>query len=303
MDRFRTLGIFLRVCEARSFTQAASSLNLPRSTVTQAVQRLEAQLKTQLLVRTTRQVSLTPEGETFVDKARQLLADWDELEGLFLPNKAPSGVLRINLPTRLARLVVIPHLADFHQRYPKIALQLTIADQPIDPVKEGVDAVLRAGPLKDSNLRARNLGQMPQATLASPGYLARFGTPLDLDQLAGHRMVAYALPSSGRIEPLDFTLAGQCQTRMLPFDLSTNGADAYVAAGLAGFGLIQGPRYDLEEQVAKGLLVEVLPKTPPPPMALALLYPANRHPSQRLRCFSDWLARLVAELGITESGV
>lgn len=299
MDRLRTLAIFLRVCDARSFTRAASSLNLPRSTVTQAVQRLENQLKVQLLVRTTRQVSLTQEGEAFSHKARQLVADWEELETLFLPGRPPGGTLHLNLPTRLARLVVVPKLAQFQQRYPGITLQLSIADQPIDLVKDGVDAVLRAGPLKDSSLIAKPLGQMPQATLASPSYLARHGIPEHPAELTRHRMVAFALPSNGRIEPLEFMVEGSYQPQMLAFDLSTNGADTYVAAGLAGFGLIQGPRYDLKEQVDKGLLVEVLADYPPPPMPLAILYPQKRHQSQPLRLFADWLGQLVAQLGIT----
>lgn len=298
MDRLRTLAIFQRVSESRSFTQAAASLNLPRSTVTQAIQRLEQQMQTQLLVRTTRQVSLTNEGELFLSKARQLLAEWDELESLFNPQQEASGPLRVDLPSRLARLVVIPALADFHRRYPEIELHLSITDKPIDLIKEGVDAVLRAGELQDSTLIAKRLGKMPQITVASPEYLERFGTPSHPDDLAEHRMIGFALPSNGRIEPLEFYLNGSYQQHSLAHPLVTNGADAYMAAALAGFGLVQAPRYDVEHQLASGELVEVLAEYPPESLPLAVLYPWTRHHSRRVKYFIDWLAELIETRGV-----
>lgn len=293
MDRLRTLAIFQRVSESRSFTQAAASLNLPRSTVTQAIQRLEGQIQTQLLLRTTRQVSLTNEGELFLAKARQLLAEWDELENLFGLTESVGGLLRIDLPSRLARLVVVPALSDFHQRYPDIQLHLSISDRPIDLVKEGVDAVLRAGELQDSSLIAKRLGKMPLVTLASPAYLAQFGTPQHPKALDGQQMVGYALPSSGRIEALEFKINGKYEEVMLAHPLVTNGADAYMAAALAGFGLVQAPLYDVKAQIQNGQLTEVLADFPPNAMPLAILYPQKRHHSSRVKHFVDWLAALL----------
>ncbi|WKE65019.1 LysR family transcriptional regulator [Gallaecimonas kandeliae] len=300
MDRLQSLAVFQRVCEAQSFTKAAASLNLPRSTVTQAVQRLESQLRVPLLVRTTRQVNLTREGEALLAKARQLLADWDELEALFQPQAQPGGILRIDLPSRLARLVVIPALPGFHDAYPQIQLHIGISDKPIDLVQEGVDAVLRAGPLQDSNLVARRLGEIPLVTVASPGYLARFGTPQHPEQLDGHQMVGYASPSSGRIDPFEYHDGSQYCHRMLPHPITTNGADAYMAAALAGLGLAQCPSYDARRHLVSGHLQELLAAYPPKPMPLAILFPQRGQLSRRVQLFADWLAGQLRAQAVTQ---
>ncbi|GAB1097891.1 MAG: LysR family transcriptional regulator [Shewanella algae] len=291
MDRLQTLNIFRRVAETRSFTKAANLLNLPRSTVTQAVQRLEQQLKVQLLVRTTRQVRLTEQGEQVLDKASALLADWDDLQGLFAKESCPAGLLRINMPARLARLLILPALPEFHQCYPDIELELGVSDPRIDIIGEGVDLAMRAGTLEDSNLIARSLGSFEIVTLASPDYLARFGVPQTPSQLSNHKMVGYLLPASGRIEPLEFRQEGKYHQYTLPQSIRTNGTDAYIAAGLAGFGLIQVPTYGIAPHLQSGALVPVLQQYPPQAMPLSLIYPRKRHPSHRLKLFIDWLVQ------------
>lgn len=303
MDRLQTLAIYQRVCESHSFTKAAVSLNLPRSTVTQAIQRLEQQLNMQLLQRTTRQVRLTESGTAVLEKARQLLADWDELAGLFAEDHQPSGVLRISVPTHFARMLIIPALAEFRQRYPGIELNIGVTDSRVDLLESGVDLVLRAGPLNDSNLIGRDLGAIPIVTLASPGYLQQFGVPLCPDDLNEHQMVGYVLPSSGRVEPLEFLLEGKYQKLMLPHPITTNGSDAYIAAGLAGMGLVQVPVYGIAQYLQQGLLQRVLADYPPSAMPIAMLYPKNRNTSQRLQVFIDWLSQTIREQVPLQRGV
>ncbi|MEJ2044602.1 MAG: LysR family transcriptional regulator [Reinekea sp.] len=292
MDNLQALSIFQRVSETLSFTKAASSLNLPRSTVTQAIQSLEGRLKVPLFVRTTRQVRLTEQGELVLQKAAQLLSDWDELSCLFVQNSQPGGKIRVSLPARLARLVILPALSDFHARYPDIKLDLHISDLRVDLIEQGMDLAFRAGPLPDSSLIARPIGPMAIKTLASPDYLARCGIPEHPDDLEGHQMVGFILPANGRVEPLEFKVNGQYQQRTLPYWITSTGTDAYLAAAVSGFGLVQVPAYGVGQQLASGELVEVMPDYPAEPLPLAMIYPNRHYLNKRLRLFMDWLTEL-----------
>ncbi|AJQ92878.1 LysR family transcriptional regulator [Gynuella sunshinyii] len=303
MDRLQTLAIFQRVCEAHSFTSAAASLNLPRSTVTQAVQRLEQQLGVPLLLRTTRQVSVTAEGEVILEKARHLLSDWEELSTLFSQDTQPMGIIRVNMPSRFARLLVIPQLPEFHQRFPGIELNIGVSDIRVDMIEQGVDLLIRAGTLQDSGLIARPLPALSNITLASPDYLARFGTPESLEALQGHEMVGYVLPSSGRVEALEFRDNDGYRELVLPHPVTTNSTDAYIAAGLAGLGLVQVPVYGIIDDLKHGRLIEVLSQHPPASLPVSMLYPARRRSSRHLRVFMDWLSDVVArQIQASEAG-
>ncbi|WP_428243214.1 LysR family transcriptional regulator [Gynuella sp.] len=295
MDRLQTLAIFQRVCEAHSFTRAAVSLNLPRSTVTQAVQRLEQQLGVPLLLRTTRQVRVTSEGEAILEKARHLLSDWEELSTLFSQETQPTGMIRVNMASRFARLLVIPKLPEFYRRFPGIELNIGVSDIRVDMIEQGVDLLIRAGTLQDSGLIARPLPALPNMTLASPDYLARFGVPDCLEALQGHQMVGYVLPSSGRVEALEFQERDGYRELVLPHPFTTNSTDAYITAGLAGLGLVQVPVYGVIDDLKHGRLIEVLNQNPPASMAVSMLYPAKRRSSRHLRVFMDWLSEVITE--------
>lgn len=296
MDRFQAMQVFTRIVELGAFGKAADSLQLPRASVTQIIQQLEARLGVQLLRRTTRHVSATPDGQAYYESCVRLLADLEAAESGF-GNAAdnPRGRLRVDLPSSLGRLVVIPALPTFCSRYPQVTLELSLNDRQVDLVREGVDCVLRAGELADSSLVGRRVAELRQATCASPAYVQAFGMPRTPDELAGHLAVNYQSASSGRILDLEFAAAGGVRRAPLPGRISVNNADAYIAACKAGFGLIQAPRYHLGDALATGELLEVLVDHPPPALALSVLHPAGRLQSQRLRVFSEWLARLFAE--------
>jgi DNA-binding transcriptional LysR family regulator len=192
----------------------------------------------------------------------------------------------------LARFFVLPALPDFIRQHPAIELRLSETDRMVDLVEEGVDCVLRAGVLPDSSLVGRKVAESEQLTLASPGYLERFGVPSALDHLTGHRMVAYAASTTGQPYALDFDVEGVVREVLLPFDVVVRGAEIYTAAGVAGLGLIQVPRYRVQHQIDSGELVPVLQDNPPHRMPISVLHPGHRNLSPRTRVFADWLTAL-----------
>ncbi|HEY9317143.1 MULTISPECIES: LysR family transcriptional regulator [Achromobacter] len=293
MDRFQEMQVFVRIAERRSFSLAAEDLQIPRATVTNLIKRMEKRLGARLLERTTRQVRLTHDGEAYYQRCVRLLADLEEADGAFL-NTAPKGLLRVNAQGTLAKYFVMPGLPGFLERYPDIVLHLGEDDRLVDMVREGVDCVLRAGALQDSSLVGRQIALMPQVTVASPAYLARFGTPASLDALQGHRAVDYLSSATGRSMPLDFMVDGRRVLVRPASVISVTGAELYTGAALAGLGLAQVPRYRVERELAAGHLRIVLPHTPPAPMPVSVLYPQNRQVSARVRVFTQWLADVFA---------
>lgn len=295
MDRLQAMRLFTRIVDLGSFSRAAEQLDLPRASATQIIKQLETHLGVRLLLRTTRQVSTTLDGAAYYQRCVAILADIDEAEASFTQAaRHPQGKLKVDLPGSLARLRVIPALADFYRAYPQITLEIGISDRYIDLVRDGVDCVLRAGELADSTLVARRLTLLPQITCASSDYLARHGTPQNLDELMAHQAVDYFSASSGKALPLEFVVAGQTQTLRLSAALAVNNADAYVAACEAGLGIVQVPLYHVAAQLAAGTLLELLPQQRPPALPLSVLYPQHRQLSPRLRVFVDWLAALFA---------
>ncbi|WP_332607494.1 LysR family transcriptional regulator [Achromobacter sp. ESBL13] len=293
MDRFQEMQVFVRIAERRSFSLAAEDLRIPRATVTNLIKRMEQRLGARLLERTTRQVRLTHDGEAYYQRCVRLLADLEEADGAFL-NTAPKGLLRVNAQGTLAKYFVMPGLPGFLERYPDIVLHLGEDDRLVDLVREGVDCVLRAGALQDSSLAGRQIALMPQVTVASPAYLARFGTPASLDDLAHHRAVDYVSSASGRAIALDFMVDGRNVTARPASVVSVTGAELYTSAALAGLGLVQVPRYRVERELAAGHLRIVLSHLPPAPMPVSVLYPQNRQVSARVRVFTQWLVQVFA---------
>ncbi|MGV2865997.1 LysR family transcriptional regulator [Achromobacter sp. AGC39] len=293
MDRFQEMQVFVRIAERRSFSLAAEDLRIPRATVTNLIKRMEQRLGARLLERTTRQVRLTHDGEAYYQRCVRLLADLEEADGAFL-NTAPKGLLRVNAQGTLAKYFVMPGLPGFLERYPDIVLHLGEDDRLVDLVREGVDCVLRAGALQDSSLAGRQIALMPQVTVASPAYLARFGTPAGLYDLAHHRAVDYVSSASGRAIALDFMVDGRNVTARPASVVSVTGAELYTSAALAGLGLVQVPRYRVERELAAGHLRIVLPHLPPAPMPVSVLYPQNRQVSARVRVFTQWLVQVFA---------
>ncbi|MEA2781827.1 MAG: hypothetical protein QOK29_3371 [Rhodospirillaceae bacterium] len=198
-------------------------------------------------------------------------------------------MLRVDVHGTLARHFVLPRLPDFLAEYPEIQLYIGEGDRVVDLVREGIDCVLRAGDLHDSDMVARRVGVLAEVTCAAPAYIERFGTPSNIDALAGHRMVGFHSSATRALLPLEFTIDGTVRNVNLAATVAVNGAESLVAAARLGLGLIQVPRYHVESDLERGVLVSVLPEFPPPPTPVSLLYPPNRQLSPRVRVFIDWL--------------
>lgn len=295
MDRIKAMQAFVRIVEARSFTRAAETLDLPRAALSATIQKLEAYLGTQLLQRTTRSVALTTDGAEFHARCIEILAAVEAAEGRFRSNEGvPQGRLRVELPGAVGRRVVVPHLGQFHARYPGIELVVGLSDRLADLTRDGIDCALRVGELEDSSLVARPVGSMRFVTCASPGYLARHGVPATPAQLDGHRSVVHFSGRTGRPFDWDFVAGGVPERRRVPGPISVNDADAYVDCGLQGLGIIQAAAYMVDAHLASGALVEVLADCPSLPMPVSLVYPQGRLATPKLRAFAQWIDELFA---------
>lgn len=294
MDRIDLFRIFARVVECSSFTKAAHTLGMPRSSVSAAVVELEGRIGARLLHRTTRKVSPTHDGAAFYERCLRVVAEVEETESLFRQTASmPSGKLRVDVPGRIGRLIVAPALPDFLDRYPQIDIELGVTDRAINLAEDSVDCVLRVGPLADSGLIARAIGKLDLINVASPSYLEKHGVPEVPTDLAGHWAVNYASPSTGRVEDWEWSEDGNVRTLAMRSRLTVNGAEAYIACCLAGLGLIQIPAYDVRRHLETRDLVEVMPRHRAEPMPMTLLYPNRRHLTRRLQVFADWLEALM----------
>lgn len=294
MDRIDLFRTFARVVECASFTRAADTLGMPRSSVSAAVIELEARVGARLLHRTTRKVSPTQDGAAFYERCLRLIADVEETEGLFRQTAGQtSGKLRIDVPGRIGRLIIAPALPEFLDRHPQLDIELRVTDRTVNLVEESVDCVLRVGPLSDSGLIARKIGDLSLINVASPAYLAQHGTPSAPDDLGAHLAVNYASPSTGRVEDWEWVENGEVGMMPIRGRVTVNSAEAYIACCLAGLGLIQIPAYDVKRHIDAGELVEVMPDHRAEPMPMALLYSHRQHLSRRLQVFADWLEALL----------
>ena len=296
MDRFNAMLVFTRIVELGGFARAAVSLQMPRASVTVLIKQLEAHLGVQLLHRTTRQVSPTLDGAAYYQRCVSLLSDLEEAEGLFRGSQ-PKGKLRVDMPASVGRLVVFPALPEFTRRYPLIELEVGLSDRPVDLIREGVDCVVRGGLTMDDSLVARPLVMMDQVTCASPDYLQAHGVPQSLEDLSGHQVVEYFSSVSGKRYGLEFQAGDEVRLIDLPKQVSVNSAEGYLAACMAGYGLVQTPHYHVAQLVREGRLQEVLGECLPPRLALTALYPQHRQLSSRVRVFVDWLVDLCGRPG------
>ncbi|ONR49824.1 LysR family transcriptional regulator [Burkholderia cenocepacia] len=293
MDRLQAMQVFTRVVDTSSFTKAAETLSLPRASVTTIIQNLEAFLGVRLMHRTTRRLSLTPDGAAYYERCVRILADVEETEASFQANnRKPHGKLRIDMPGSIGRLLVTPSLCEFHTRYPDIDLQLGLSDRPVDLLQEGVDCVIRVGALQDSSLVARRVGLFECVTVASPDYLERHGEPQTIDDLNQHKAVNYFSSRTGRTIDWTFLIDGKEVEMKMEGIVSVNDADAYVTCGIEGFGLIQPPLFMVLPHLREGRLKEVLPGVKPLPMPISVVYPHSRHLSPKVRVFVDWVAEV-----------
>lgn len=286
------MRVFTRVLERRSFTLAAEDLGIPRSTVTDAIKQLEKRLGVRLFLRTTRHVNPTLDGQAYYQRCIKILADVEDAEGGF-SGAVPRGLLRVDVQGTLARHFLLPELPAFLEKYPEIEFYMTEGDRFVDPVREGIDCVLRVGTLQDSDMIARRVTTLDEVTVVSPSYIARFGEPKHPDQLAGgHRMIGFRASGSTARMPLEFTIDGTLRTITIPAPVSVNAAESYTAAACLGLGIVQIPRYHAMKHIVDGKLIEILGSYPPSSSPVSVVYPRDRQLSPRIRVFIDWLVTI-----------
>lgn len=297
MDQLNAMRAFVRVVEAGTFTRAADLLDVPKPTVTKQIQQLEAHLRAKLLNRTTRRVTVTMDGAAYYERALRVLSEIDELDSsMALSQARPSGRLRVDVSTSLGMEVIIPALPGFHARYPEIQIDLGLSDRPADLLAENLDCAVRAGELFDQSLIARRIGEMYLITCATPDYISRHGTPLHPTDIEnGHFIVGYRIAGTSRAMPFTYVDHKESIEVRGTYIVSLNEGTGYLAAALAGLGLIQVPTFMVQEHIAAGRLVPLLTNWCSAPKPLHIVYPPNRHLSNKVRVFVDWLAELFAK--------
>lgn len=288
MDRFQEMRTFVAVVDAGSFVRAADALSLSKTAVSRLVADLESRLGTRLLHRTTRRLSLTQEGELFVERCRRLLDSLDEAEAELTAHTGQAvGLLRVNVPVSFGLLHLAPLWPGFMARHPKVILDITLSDRVVDLVDEGVDVAVRIARLQASTLVSRRLASTRLVLCASPGYLQRHGRLAHPSEIAQHSVIAYTLLSMG--EQWEFHGPdGPVAVRVTP-RMRTNSGDTCCAAALQDQGLVLQPSFLVAPHLASGALVEVLPQYRSIELGVYAVYPTRKHLTPKVRALIDFL--------------
>ena len=284
VDRFLLMTCFARAVETGSFSAVARELGIGQPNVSRHVAALEQHLGTRLMHRSTRKLTLTPEGERYYAEVRRVLDAVTEAESVARGESDPSGLLRVTCPTSLGRVHLLPRMRTLLERYPQLTLDLQISDRFADLVEEGVDLAIRIGPLKDSSLRARRIGFSDRVCVASTEYLAHHGVPREPQDLLRHNCVVYTLFSSGsswKFRDCDIAVSGR---------IRVNTTDGIHSAILDGFGIGYGPLWLFEQDVLDGRVQLLLLDHLGPPAVVNIVYSAKRLLPSRATAFMDFIA-------------
>jgi DNA-binding transcriptional LysR family regulator len=287
MDRIDAVAVFAQVAERGSFAEAARRLGRSPAAVTRAIAELEARLGIRLLNRTTRAVSVTEAGQRFLAGAKRVLADLDEIERAAAgEGTAPRGELRVTAPILFGRLHVLPIVLEFLGSFRDVSVVLTLLDRPIDLVEEGLDVAVRIGALAESSAIASRVGAVHRIVVASPGYLARHGTPRAPADLRAHAIIAFA--GMFGVERWVFPDNAEEESVAIEPRLVVTTAEAAVDAARGGFGLTRVLSYQAADDIGRGSLRRVLTAYEGDELPIHLLYPGGRHPPPKLRAFLDF---------------
>lgn len=289
IDRSGEMEVFSAVMERGSFSAGARLLGLTPSAVSRIIARLEARLGVRLIVRTTRALALTPEGEAYLRAARRILADLDESERAVADQAAPRGRLRVSATLAHGRLCVVPLLREFLDRYPDILVDISLTDATIDLVEERADVAIRIGPLADSNLVARRLGDSGRTIVAAPAYLARHGTPQSPEDLLRHNCIAF---NFRRAEPAwPFRRDGRDVDLAVTGNVAANNGETVAQLAREGVGIARVGTFHVAEDIAAGRLVALLEQwNPGDREPINALFVGGTIMPARVRVFIDYLA-------------
>ena len=298
MDRFDAMRAFARVVEAGSFTKAAQTLHMSKTTVTQLIQQLESRLRVRLLHRTTRKLGVTPDGAVYYERVIRLLADMEDAENsLSSAAMTPRGRLRVDVPSPLARLILVPALPAFHARYPDIQIDMGVSDRVVDLIGDNVDCVLRGGQITDQSLIARHVGDLQIGVYVAPSYVERLGAPAHPRELQNtdHCIVGFLSSRTSKIDPLVLCSENERIEITGNYVLAVDDGNAYLEAGLVGLGVIALPNYMAAAHQSVGALIPLFTQWRISPMPLYLAFPPNRHVNAKLRVFIDWIVEVMLQ--------
>jgi len=290
VDELKRIGVFTRVVEAKSFSEAARQLGVAKSAVSKQVALLEKEVGVRLLNRTTRSISLTEAGEIFYRHCSDIVTRTHEaLDELRQYQNQPTGTLRVSSPISFGTAHLVPVIKELRSLYPHLKIELLLEDRIINMVEEGVDLAIRIGWLPDSNLIAKKLCESPMVLFASPEYLAKYGTPKQPNDLLDHQWISLSLLKS----PLRwrFEKNGKSQVVQVSSPIKSNSVDAVTSLALAGQGISALTKYTVESHFQSGALTQVLPDYLLEPVGIFAVYPHREHVPPKVRAFMDFLSR------------
>ena len=293
MDLFGSMKMYVAVVDGGSFAAAADKLEMSRAMASKQIQKLEEHLGTRLLNRTTRRLSLTETGRAFYERSLQIIGDVEEAEQIAgQMTRRPQGVLRVTLPLSYGQHRLAAIIGDYTQAYPQVQLDISLSDRKIDLVEDGLDLAIRIGALPQSDLIARKIGGVHSVVCAAPAYLARHGAPGTPAELAGHACLGYTLSGGGtdwRMEGPDGPL-----TVAISGPIRADNGDIIRLAALSGAGILFQPQFIVDDDLAAGRLVRLLPQWQSAELGVYAVYPSRKHLSAKVRTFVDFLASALA---------
>ncbi|HEX8605154.1 MAG TPA: LysR family transcriptional regulator [Pseudoduganella sp.] len=293
LESLTGLIAFARTASLGSYTAAARSLGVSPSAVSKSVQRLEEHLKVRLFTRTTRSLALTPEGRDLQERTIRLLQEVEQIEQAAATARAePAGLMRVTAPLPIGTHILAPALPRFRERYPKVTIDLRMGDSYTDLIEEGIDVALRIGALGDSRLVSRPLTPHRLCAFAAPGYLARRGTPRNIEDLLGHECVNFRYQSSGQALRWPFQV-GERIVEMTPESgIIIDATDGVLAALAAGGGIGIAPTYAAAHYVERQLLVPILPELAVERFVVTAMWPESRRGSPNVKAFIEFLLEI-----------
>jgi LysR family transcriptional regulator, regulator for bpeEF and oprC len=294
MDQLQGMRVFTRVAELGSFARAASTLDLSRAMASSYVAQLEKHLGTRLLHRTTRKVSVSPQGAVYLEHCKRILAEIEAADDqLRLARNRPQGKLRVDVPVAFGKYLLLPAIPLFTQRYPDIALEVRFNDQYVDIAAERVDVALRVGKLNSPDIIARQVATSRLLTCASPKYLAQHGVPRTPEDLRKHRLIGHLRGNATRPADWQFKQGDGSHSLRLPMALSFNTVDALTTSALDGQGMVQQLDLLVSSYLSEGRLVEVLREHSCEGPPLSVIYPKATQHLAKVRVFAEFAGDLM----------
>ena len=283
--------IFVRTAELGSFTKAAATLKMTQSGVSRAVDRLESDLRSKLLYRTTRSLSLTPDGQAFFERCSLLLQEFEDAEHKLIGQQdLPSGILKISSPLGFGRAVLLPLLAQLSKTHPDLTIDVTMTDRMVDLTSEGFDASIRIGDIPDSNVIVKHLGIIRLVTIASPDYLKRCGIPKSPEKLSQHNCLNLRYPRTGRLFQWRFIEEGKERRLSVKGNMVLDLGDGLVDLAIQGHGIVQTQGFMAVQALRNKQVMAILEEYAADRGPVSLIYPESRQLSSKMRVLNKMLS-------------